>query len=563
MARVVKSSKEQVITCHIITKLTSGEELERVVNRGDIIENLRYLEKGNIKTVTGRVVDFTYETKTTLVDMYNPEDYFATDVRIKTIIIDASKEYISNVVEVDTKEIIEDEEVLDVERMKVYSSVLVKLDVEYTDGTIAKQELEVGDILKDFVAMSGTPGTPDIKGDFEISAFGYIGEKDNYPSISTMYLSNLDGSKPSVCVPFGNVIRFTEVPHGEITDPTSMAYINELLDSSETGEAYVTLGVDVTIPKREDGRITTTMIGEGKTLNLDLGGHDINCQAYAFYVNGGTLNITGEGNIKPEILDNSYPTIYVANGSTCNMYGGCIDTTQVEVPEGHENWLYGVVCSGDGVFNMYGGEMKIYGASAIAITNGTATREGAQFTIGGDAVIRSIDCGSVYLADNKSVVVKDNAKLYGGIVVRMGNISIEDNATVEATDDPTHVYPLGDQVVLSGVGCPAAGILALTGCYSSDLGNDLNINIAKTAKVKSNLGNSIEIATLNTRYDQKVEVDIESESSCIHPEDKNTYYVYNHAELAELATECGNTLSAETTTTDLTIKIHGEVVDNV
>ena len=561
MARVVKNTDAQQIVCEVITTFTNGSKSSRSFKVGDIVEGLRYIENETVKTVTGKVTKInTFIEKVTKVNLNSPEDYFSKDVSIKSIIFDASEQYESKLVSVNPREIVEDEGVLDVARVDVVCHPIVTMDIEYTDGTIANQELEIGDVLTDVVVMSGTPGTEDITGDFRVKAFNYTA-LNNAPKLIGAYLVPLEGGV-AVLAPFKNFIRFEEKAHADIEDPTT--FISDLyaaLESAEDGVAYAQLGVDVEIPKRDDGRITAIFVEEGQELNVDLNGHTLDCQAYAFYVAGGTLNIsdtTGEGGIKTHIKNVAYPAVMCLSGGTVNMDSGIIDTTGADLEGEDYNWTYGVVCSGDGVFNMTGGTIKTAAASGISITNGTASGEGAQFILGGNSVLESESCAAIYLADNKRVVIKDNARIKGGIVARMGDIQILDHAVVESPD-PDKVEPLGEQVMLSGVACPAAAFLALTGIYGSDLGNDMNVFVAKTAKLTGLTDHALDIATINTKFDQKVDVVVENANSLVAVADQ--WYVYNHDELAEIVTrDTGKTLAPETKTTDLKITVNGEVV---
>lgn len=562
MARVVKNTDAQQIVCDVITTFTDGSTSSRSLKIGEVVEGLRYIENETVKTVTGKITRINvFIEKVTKVNVNAVEDYFGKDVTVRSIVIDASEQYESKLVSVNPREIVEDEGVLDVARVDVKCRPIVTMDIEYTDGTIANQELEIGDVLTDVVIMSGTPGTDDITGDFRVKAFNYTA-LNGTPKIIGAYLVPLVGGT-AVLAPFKNFIKFEEKAHADIDDPkTFISDLYAALESAEDGVAYAQLSVDVEIPKRDDGKITAIFVEEGQTLNMDLNGHDLDCQAYAFYVAGGTLNIsdtTGKGAIKTHIKNVAYPAVMCLSGGTINMDSGIIDTTNAVLEGEDYNWTYGVVCSGDGVFNMTGGKIKTAAASGISITNGTASGEGAQFIIGGDSVLESESCAAIYLADNKRVIIKDNARIKGGIVARMGDIQILDHAVVEAPD-VDKVEPLGEQVMLSGVCAPAAAFLALTGIYKSALGNDMNVFVAKTAKLTGYVDHALDIATINTKYDQKVDVIVENSNSLVSPT-KTSWHVYNHAELAEIVTrDTGKTLAAETTTTDLKITVNGEVV---
>lgn len=553
MARLIHNTVTQLNKLEIIVIHDDDSTESMFFLKDDFVENLRYIQNEELKTVTGNVANVTISASgVTPVDKKHPVDYFSKDCKPVSISIDASEQYHSNIVTIPAREIVENEGVQNVKKVDNTIHPFVTMQMEYTDGSTFDQELEVGDYLKNFRAMT-KPGKPDIYDNVHIAAWSYTINAGK-PIINGIWV-RLSTAKYTE-VMFKDIVEFEEIPTIEVTNPNSLSDVAELLNEQDYAEAV--LGVDVEIPKRDDGRITTLMVPAGKTLDLDLNGHSLDCEAYAFYVTGGTLNIsdtTGNGAIKCHRPGAAYPAVNVLSGGVCNMISGVIDTTEVDT-EGSYNWLYGVVCSGDGIFNMTGGIIITAAASGIAITNGTASGEGAQFIIGGDAKIVAEECASVYLADNKRVVVKDNAVLEGGMVVRMGDISVEDNAIVYGTNDASMVEDLGNQVCMSGVGMPKAAILALTGVYNSSLGNDMNITVAPTAKLVGYIDDVIDIATINIKYNQKVTVDIPSKALV----GGTKYRVYGHDELAEMAAAVGKALGAETSATDLTITMDGEQV---
>ena len=560
MARMVKNTVSTVLSCNIITKYEDNTSVTNSIKVDDVVENFKYKDGDDIKTISGRISDINFVcNRITRVNITKPVNSFSSDVKVGSISIDSSEDYESNVVSISSSDILGYESESNIVSASTVVTGKVTMDMEYTDGSIVNQDIEIGDVLKDSVILT-SPKKTDITGDFKIVAWSY-NVKNAIPTINGAYLKSLkDGRVANY--QFERFISFTEATSVNVSNNSSLIDINKALTSSETGEVYAQLDVDVTIPKRADGKITTTLIGAGKTLNIDLNGHELSTQAYAFYVSGGVLNISdtsGNGKIECTYASNSgaYPAIFVTTNGECNMSGGIIDTTNVDTSEGGHNWLYGVACSGNGIFNMTGGKMIIGGAAGISITNGTASGGGAKFTIGGNANITSVGSAAVYLADNKSVVVKDNAVIEGGMVLRMGDITIEGNAVINGHKSTDPIYPLGKQVVLSGVGSPESAILALTGCYNSSLGNDLNITIDSNAKVNGYIKNAIDIATLNTLYDQKVVVDIKNKNSITAVEKK--WNVYSHDELSAMATAEGKTLTAEAKTTDLTIKVNGVI----
>lgn len=557
MARLIRSVENQLVTCNVVTKFEDGTESIKSLRVGDVVEGLRYIENHQLLSVTGKIKEMTVAcNQITTVNLSNPQDYFGKDVTITSLVIDASEQYDSKIVTVNAREIVEDEGVFNVVKVDVVAVPTVTLEMSYTDGTVVNQDIVIGDILCDMAVLT-TPGNPDIEGDFRLAAFKY-----SYNSkkilFTGIYIVPLEGGQ-GIFAAFDDIIRFTEKPRADVTETNSLSQLATAL--SEQDEVFAFIDNDVTIPERDDGRITTLMINEGKSLTVDLNSHSINTQAYAFYVNGGTLTIrdtTGEGKITACKKNAAYPAVFVAANGTCNMESGIIDTTLAELGEGDCNWLYGVVCSGNGIFNMTGGTIITEDAAGLSITNGTAAGEGAQFNISGKSLIKSNDCTAIYLADNKAINISGKAVINGGILMRMGDLNISENATVNGAPAGTDVYPLGVLVCESGCENHSSAILLMTGCYGSDLGNDLNVNISGYAKVNGNIDNGIDIARLDTRYDQIVNINVANSKniSCIN----NLWNIYDHDTLADMATAQGKTLAPKTHNTTLTINVDGKKV---
>ena len=358
-------------------------------------------------------------------------------------------------------------------------------------------------------------------------------------------------------------------PYDKFITGTGVEVISELsalLRNSD--DVKVMFTEDVTIPLREDGKIDTLAIGPGKKLDVDLGGNDMNVQAYAFYVNGGELIIrdsTGKGSIIATMPGQAYPAVYVNNGK-CTMISGCVDTTKVEVPEGSYNWLYNVVCFNDGIFDMQGGELKVGGGAGVSITNGKATGAGAQFIFGGDSVV-NVDGGeaAIYLADNKKIVVKDNAVINGTVTMRMGDLTVQDNGKIIVPQTQTTVEDFEENLATAATysGCVSVGtaVLALTGVYNSALGNDMNVTIKDSARIVSKFTAPIIIATIDTLYDQVVNFDIKCEDNLKNESEvPNAIVLYDHDALAAVCAAQGKTLAAKKSETTLTVKMTGEEI---
>lgn len=339
---------------------------------------------------------------------------------------------------------------------------------------------------------------------------------------------------------------------------SSLSEIARAFDDPAVTEVNAELVEDIMVPTRSDGKISTTMVSAGQTVNLDLNGHTINCDAYALYLQpNSVVNLTGEGTIITRNL-NTYGAIQ-NNGGVLNIGPGIvIDTTQAEVPEGGHNWLYGVV-SKDGVVNV-DGEIHTAEASALAVTNGTMEGVGAQFVVEGDAKLTSSESASIYLADNKGVLIKDNAEV-GAIVMRMGELTVQDNAKVENNftfqdDIPTFL------VTYNGPACLPPAILLASGCYkaSGEGTNDTSITIKDNATVSSTNGEAVAVWRFDSLYDQNVTVNIENSANLTAKEGSELFKVYEYAELAEIATAGGKTMKPNNATSYIKATVDGEVV---
>lgn len=559
MARLIKTEVIQNIECHTYTEFEDGTNSVKKIALNDIVEGLRYVENEAILSVTGAVRDMKMSiSKVTPVSLAAPVDYFAKDVELTKLVVDASEQYVSNVVTVPVREIVEDAGVKNVTRVYSIAHPIVDLIMTYSNDEVINQSIEVGDIL-DNVKILTTPGNPDITGNFTVAAFGYA-IKNSLPVIDSFYLTPVNGGA-SIKALIKNIIFFNEVPQIDVTSTDSLNEIATALNLSETGEVSATLTTDITIPTREDGKITTLFINQGQTLDVDFAGHTLSVDAYAFYVNGGTLNITdstGTGKIEARLPGKAYGVIQVLANGVCNMDGVTIDTTKMETTADKPNWIYGVVCSGNGIFNMNGGTLHTDEAAGISITNGTASGEGAVFTIGGDSVIKADNCSAVYLADNKAVVVKDNAKLYGGIMARMGDITVQDNAYVEGATTPAP-ESIGAMAAFSGCNATNAAFIGFTGIYGSALGNDMNLVVKDKAVLKSTIGDAVIFGTCNNKYDQKVRADIDGTAN-VDASGANAWAVIGHDTLAEQAAAAGRNIGPENYSTDLVITIAGEQV---
>lgn len=341
----------------------------------------------------------------------------------------------------------------------------------------------------------------------------------------------------------------------------SAAELSAAIKNSVDDVIEVKLGADIYVAPREDGKISTIFVEPGKTLKVDLAGHEYRCQAYAFYSTGGTIVIkdsAGGGSIVSELVDKTY-SIIQNNGGRVVVESGTIKSVAV-VEEGHSDWMYGIVNANGGVIEVKGGRIETVEAAALSINNGDGR---GDFYVTGNAVIKATKAPAIYQTSMDIVEISGNAKVFGGIVARMGTYEIKDNAQV--INDLAAVDDFGTYATYSGCFSTVYGFAALTGCYkyngTGDLGNDLTVNIKDNAVVESKNGEAFAAILLNTQYDQKATVDVASKNNLVGI-DNGVYsvLVMDHDKVKEFVEAAGKTMPAEKSTTDLKITVGGEVI---
>ena len=148
MARVVSIQSKAVVSLSIITRFADGTDSTRTFKVGDTVENLRYIENGEVKTVSGHVDDITFNVRSSTINSgMNAKNTFGRDVRAINVVIDGSDVYDSKLYTIPVKEIVEDEGVENVIKVDNVTSIVVDITIEYSDGTIEETSLEPGDIV--------------------------------------------------------------------------------------------------------------------------------------------------------------------------------------------------------------------------------------------------------------------------------------------------------------------------------------------------------------------------------------------------------------------------------
>lgn len=147
MARIVETHMKPILTLVVQTVFKDDTISTVEYKDGDIVTNLRYVKDGDIQKVTGRVAKMNYKVIPTIrnyTEITKIKSNFASDVLVESIDLDASAVYNSNVIGIPAKEIVENENVLNVKRMKYFLKYGASFEVELSDNTTNKFELHEG-----------------------------------------------------------------------------------------------------------------------------------------------------------------------------------------------------------------------------------------------------------------------------------------------------------------------------------------------------------------------------------------------------------------------------------
>lgn len=326
--------------------------------------------------------------------------------------------------------------------------------------------------------------------------------------------------------------------------------ITDAINNSLDDVIEIKYGADINVPLREDGKITTFFVPEGKTLIVDLGGHTHTCFAFAYYVLGGKLIVKGAGTIRT--TDKSTRAAIHNQGGEVVFGGNAVIDTRLENNEKHDNYMYGIANSKGGITTVCN-HAVIHTQDAAGISTNNTLGQG-HFYVKDNAVLKADNCSAIYQASMDVIDITDNAVVDGGIIARMGHITIEKNAKVFINGYDEDYYKLGRFVTESGCEALPDAITLMIGMYKKNEdaeNNDAVVVVKDNAVVSSKDGSAIGICDVGSKFDQVAKVTTEKAV---------TWKVYEHDELATLAKAEGKNLAPKTKKTDITLTIAGNTV---
>ena len=157
MARIISTKSSPLLSLVIRTHFQNKTYTDKIIRENDVVTNLRYVEKGEIKMISGRISKINYSMKTLsryYKNVLKIRSYFRYDVLPTTIEIDNSTENHSSVVTIPVMEIIEDSAVLNVVRMETFFTYGINLTIALSDTTTNVITLEEGQVVTGLTYLS-------------------------------------------------------------------------------------------------------------------------------------------------------------------------------------------------------------------------------------------------------------------------------------------------------------------------------------------------------------------------------------------------------------------------
>lgn len=148
MARIVNTTITPVLIANVQTIMNDGSISNMTFKKDDILTDMRYIENKDIVKISGKVRKINYTilpTVRTYTELSKLRSNFESDVYMNTVDIDASEKYNSNIVTIPAREIIENENIKDVSRVKCSLKYSADFEIKLTDGTTNKFTLHEGD----------------------------------------------------------------------------------------------------------------------------------------------------------------------------------------------------------------------------------------------------------------------------------------------------------------------------------------------------------------------------------------------------------------------------------
>ena len=383
MARLLNTRTAQNLYVTVKTVFLDDTETERKFTVGDIVEDLRYAENGEIQTVSGKVTAINYAMNSKLTWNKNkPADTIATDMILKNIVIDTSEQYAASSVTIPCEEILEDEGVENVKMIRYTPQIKFEMWMYYSNRSNSYASIEIGDSFDNVRIINA-------------NKIGYDNDYVGSYKVIGMAYKTVSGKVVVTGIAFQNVADSSIV----VADIDKILTLNEVYTySSDNLEQLLN---DISAAQDGDtiaitGEISATenpITFNGKNLVFDISGtvesdsnNGINFSEGEYIVNGGgTVKTT-----TPYDANHGSSTIYVREDAkvtinNMNLEAVVGETIQDQINQGQ----FGLSVVDNGDLTINGGTYRAgwYAVSTI----GNRTNENSVVTINGGEFISTAD----------------------------------------------------------------------------------------------------------------------------------------------------------------------------
>ena len=413
MARLINNKTNYQLYASVYTIYEDGSETVRKFGVGDIIEGLRYVEDGEIVTVNGKITAINYTMNSKLTWNKNkPADTIATDMKLTNMVVDCSERYNAKSVTIPFVEILEDEGIENVTRIKFTPSIKFSLQMYFSNRSTQYAEIEVGDTFNNVRIMNPNDIGNDYTGAYKCIGFAYrtTGGKLNITGIAFQNIEDDSIVVTDINYIFGLNEVYTYVPE-------SAAEVQEMFNNAADGD---TIKIDSELVIAGQPLVFD---GKSVTLNLSDGGLSADSSADSqILIKNGTVTIEGDAPVK---FNTPYDSTHSTNGlkvteggklviNNMNMNAVAADTPEGTVDAGQ----YGIGVEGNGELIVNGGN---YEAGWFCVnTHGTQTGTDASITIN-DGKFVSLSDYVIYMAANTLTTINGGEFVGGAGALSMNN----------------------------------------------------------------------------------------------------------------------------------------------
>lgn len=414
MARLIKNTQKTVLGVRLTTVM-EAEASVKEFKIGDIIEGLRYVAEGDVITVSGRLTEIKYTMASRLAwNKRQPADTLVADMKIVSLVLDASKNYESNIVEVPAREIVEFANEENVVRMIYEPFITYEMEMKYSNLIVKNVSLQVGDTFDSVKIMDLAHIGKDITGKFKVIAFSYA-TKSGQVSINGIAFENVETGE-KIVADLNHILALNEV------------YTHEL-DADNIADTVVSLadGDTIAVDTVVDATATPLTINK-RNISVQLNANLIgaNSGSSGIVVENGSATISGDGLVvgeTPYDATHSFGIINVRDNGELTFEGSGISAVIEDDPV--NKGQFGVVVTGNGKLTVNDGN---FAAGWYCVSgNGSTTNADAVVTINGGEFTSVSDYAIYHPGPNKLIVnggvIKGAA---GGIAANNGIIEITD-----------------------------------------------------------------------------------------------------------------------------------------